>query len=233
MRAMILVCCLMWVYTAAAQEKEYLEISISNDSVVVANVNVYENCAARFDVRVDTTETGFLITQTDTVREKMRCMCVFRIETVFRGLEPGMYPVRVRRQYLTKYGYPADSLRFIQDGTILVSSRRLARSIDSRQGPCTPLGLDPVITPRAPVLTVHPNPATDFTSLEVTLSESRRVDVTLFTVEGARIRSMYSAECAGGSTTISLDTGMLPAGAYYLVVESGDGINAAPLHIVR
>ena len=216
---------------AYSQGTERIEVAIFADSAVIADIDAWENCAARFTQRVERSDNAFLITQTDTIPEKMRCMCRYRLETVLTGLAPGTYTVRIQRVYLEKYGYGHDTTVQVGVATFTVALMQSAISQLSRQGECTLLGVDHAQAPSDFSLSVHPNPSRGMSQLRLQLEATQHVTMTLYDEAGTMLRSVFDGFAQSGSMHLSVETASLAAGVYFVVAIRGGHIAAVPLYV--
>jgi hypothetical protein len=70
-------------------------------------------------------------------------------------------------------------------------------------------------------VTIAPNPAHDYTNLNITLTDSRKVELNVYDVMGKLVANTDLGKLSSGNHTIKVSTGMLPAGIYLFNVQSG------------
>ncbi len=222
--------------SASAQDPEPLSWEIRGDTVLIRNTAMAENCAARFDFTVDVDGFSIVLTERDTVREKMRCICDFDLEISLAALPPGVYTAFVRREYLAKYNYPADSMREIGYLTFNVAGAGAGVSFLARQGDCHGItGLDSPPFARRHTVSVSPNPLRSASALiAVDADATANCELAVFDAVGRRVALVYSGIIAQGGSKFTFDTGILPsAGTYHIVLKAPDHISAAMFAIIR
>jgi uncharacterized membrane protein len=111
--AVLVLFCVTAALSPAQKKETVTAIAGPDDTLRVYNDNVNENCASRFAIRVDVAGGVIRVTERDTVKDKMRCMCTYALRAQVAGLAPGSYRVEVYREYLAQYGYAADTTMFI------------------------------------------------------------------------------------------------------------------------
>jgi hypothetical protein len=68
---------------------------------------------------------------------------------------------------------------------------------------------------------VSPNPASDFTNVNITLADSRKVELHVFDAMGKLVVNTDLGELSSGNHTIKVSTALLPAGIYLFNVQAG------------
>jgi hypothetical protein len=81
--------------------------------------------------------------------------------------------------------------------------------------------------------TVSPNPVNGESKVSYRLSESGSVRISLFDALGKEAVVLFDGVQNGGEHTLSINAGTLSAGAYTLVLRSGDVNLTSPVTIVR
>ena len=84
----------------------------------------------------------------------------------------------------------------------------------------------------------RPNPATGPSRVSFSLAEQGPVDLSVYSLDGRRLRALHSGSTAPGMHLIAWDgrnaAGQsLPAGIYYLRLVTQQGVRTAPITIVR
>jgi hypothetical protein len=99
-------------------------------------------------------------------------------------------------------------------------------------GEVSSVGADAVVMRNAIVAT--PNPARDVTTLSIELDRTGVVEIALYDVRGAFVRSITTESFPAGRRTLSLDTRELAGGVYMVRVARGGSVIATTrLNIVR
>jgi hypothetical protein len=70
-------------------------------------------------------------------------------------------------------------------------------------------------------VTIAPNPAQDYTNLNITLTDSRKVQLNVYDVMGKLVVNTDMGKLSSGNHTIKVSTSLLPAGIYLFNVQSG------------
>jgi hypothetical protein len=222
--------------SVSAQNPEPLSYEIRGDTVLIRNTAIAENCAARFDFTVDVDDFSIVLTERDTVREKMRCICDFDLEIALAELPTGVYTALIRREYLAKFNYPADSMREIGYLIFNVVGTGAGVSFFAEQGDCHGLtGVDGPPLPRLSSISVSPNPVRGpDVAILLDAVESTNGDLSLFDAAGKRVALVYSGYIAQGRRNFIFDTGLLPsAGTYHVVLTTGKSISAGMFTFLR
>ena len=71
--------------------------------------------------------------------------------------------------------------------------------------------------------TVYPNPLTDICNVTFTLPESDRVRLTLFSMQGQQLNSLFEGKLEEGTHSMSFNIGSYPDGVYQIVLKSSGG----------
>lgn len=83
------------------------------------------------------------------------------------------------------------------------------------------------------IMSPYPNPATECFHLRVQAPTPTEVTLYLYTLDGRWVKTWGPRSLSAGESTLSLDTGDLPAGSYLLRVQSPLGAAAFHLTILR
>lgn len=79
---------------------------------------------------------------------------------------------------------------------------------------------------------IYPNPSSDIAHLHFTIHDSQFTDIELFTVEGRKIRDLANGIMIPGTHDIRVDVSDLPAGIYYVRIQTGDVIDGVKLVVM-
>ncbi len=80
---------------------------------------------------------------------------------------------------------------------------------------------------------IHPNPATDYVSIELNLQKDSKVYVNIYSLAGECILEFDAGSLQTGKNNIRIDSGDLKAGTYLLQVKTGEGSLNKKLVIYR
>ncbi|MBL0175944.1 MAG: hypothetical protein IPP94_11890 [Ignavibacteria bacterium] len=216
-----------------AQQNDKLSVWTSGDTAIVTDVAGYENCAARFAFEVTSNGNTFRITQRDTVKEKMRCMCRFELTTMLVGYAPGTYTAEVYREYLAKFGYGSDTVVYIGSVTFdLATHTRPMTGITNSQTDCiTTRYIDPVDRFG---FTIYPVPVRGAAYMDFDERWIGRVTVTVYDECGQRVQTAFDGRYDGGRKWLALTDAAFPAsGLYHVVVETPIGIVSKMVPVVK
>ncbi len=216
-------------------QNEQILIERRADTIVVTNKNVNENCAARFQIDVSVLGPAVVITETDTVWQKARCMCHFDLSAFLTGLQAGSYTVEVHRQYLKKFNYSED--KKILEGVAtfdVVQPNPAPPFVRCFQSECHQLsGTQGAPSPYEISLRVFPNPSKDEVTVQLNALQNEPMELSFRDELGAKI---------GDSQIIPNDVRrnysfsgrMFPrTGTYFCIVSSSYGTNVVPFTILK
>lgn len=82
------------------------------------------------------------------------------------------------------------------------------------------VGLQPVATVKN--VTVSPNPATDFADVQLSLTESRKVEISIFDMMGKVVSTSNQGVVSSGNHTFRINTSSLTSGIYLFTIKTGD-----------
>lgn len=78
-------------------------------------------------------------------------------------------------------------------------------------------------------ITVFPNPVTSFTTIEVNLSETKNISVTIIDVTGREVKNIATKNLSAGNNKIHLDLSELISGVYFLQLKSNQNLQTVKL----
>lgn len=81
--------------------------------------------------------------------------------------------------------------------------------------------------------TVYPNPATDKTNIRFSLAKNTNVQVLVYDMTGRVVYSTTDMTYNAGANTIDINTNNLPAGAYTIKLQTGNGNVTLPLSVAK
>ena len=218
-------------------QTDQILIDMRGDTVVVANKNAYENCAARFQIVTTVQGYAVTITETDTIPAKAFCDCVFDLSAYLTGLQPGTYTVTVYRQYWKKFMYPEDKKVLIGNASFeVVKPQPGTQYAHSIQSEC--LGNEVPIygipTTDALSLSVFPNPATADVQVCVNLARPERLTLLLFDQQGNEVSRPLEVEVSAGVRNFTFPaTSFTHSGMYYCAVVTNSAVKMQAVTIVR
>jgi hypothetical protein len=181
-------------------QKETVNVIVTGDTVRIVNVGAWENCAARFAIRIDIAGNTILMTECDTVVQKARCMCTFDVLGQLSGLAAGSYEVTVQRQYLTRYNYPADTTVVIGTARFdILTGGAVVQLMKNGQSPCYNLTDIESPTPgSALAFDAFPNPGAQTTTLRIVTPLPGNVRVDMYDLLGRLQTTITDAYYSAG-----------------------------------
>lgn len=74
-----------------------------------------------------------------------------------------------------------------------------------------------------------PNPAGDFTTLSINITDAQNIDIAVYTAHGKRVIEGFSGSLTAGQHNLPLNTSTLGSGLYFVVVRTQNAISYLPL----
>jgi hypothetical protein len=218
-------------------QTESIVIEQRADTVIVTNLAAWENCAAGFKITVVLQGNSVVITETDTVWQKARCMCHFDVSAALSGLAAGTYTVEIYRQYWKQFNYPEDKTALIGTATFDVvqpgASQHFVRTV---QSDCYQVSsTDDVTTlPDGIALDVFPNPVKDDVTVRITCAQSERVTMLIFDESGNEAALPEEKNCRAGLNEFTIPSSLLKhSGMYYCVLRTRSGISTRAFSVFK
>ncbi len=221
----------------AQAQNERIVVEQHADTILIANKNAVENCAARFQIDVSVQGFDISVVETDTVVQKANCICTYDLDAYLTGLPVGTYTVSVFRQYLKKYAYSDDVKVLIGVATFDVV-QPLPGALYARvfQSPChgsDAVEPDPSVANEA-TFRAFPNPAAGNITLQLNLVRSRQFAIVVFDAAGNELAPAETLEYPSGSNDIALPSSLFRrSGVYYAALVFNDGVKMVSIHIVK
>jgi hypothetical protein len=213
-------------------------VSTSGDTVVVWNTGVHANCAARFAVDVTSETNTFVVTERDTVAQKVYCNCTFDLYVVLPGTShAGTYYVHLYRQYLKRYGYPADTTVFIGSTDFTMNSAWTVFVTIMYQSPCH----DIVNVAEAPargsdrfwLSQCYPNPFNLSTKIIYELPKSSTIRLSVYDILGREVSVLVHERKNAGSYEVNFDASGLSSGLYFCRIQEGEFVAARKMLLLK
>jgi hypothetical protein len=79
----------------------------------------------------------------------------------------------------------------------------------------------------------HPNPFSDKTTVLYTIPEEGFVDISIYSLQGEKIKTLVSDIVQSGEHQYEFDSGLLPSGVYTLVIQSGELKASTMLMVIK
>ena len=78
-------------------------------------------------------------------------------------------------------------------------------------------------------LKVYPNPAKDWTQVDIELPVAGKLEVTLFNTQGKFIKSLYNRSLHAGKFTLPVNLSDVSAGYFFIRIQTNQGVKSLPL----
>ena len=83
------------------------------------------------------------------------------------------------------------------------------------------------------IVSAYPNPFNNVSHLSFNLTESGKVDLALFDLNGRRISDLYKGQSSAGVHTVAVDAVDLPSGMYVVRLSTVEGVSKYKLTLVK
>jgi hypothetical protein len=70
-------------------------------------------------------------------------------------------------------------------------------------------------------MTLSPNPANESTSIGFGLSQTSRIELAVFNINGKKVKTLLNGERPAGSHQIQINVSDFPNGVYFVVLQTG------------
>jgi hypothetical protein len=111
MRKLIIALGFLLATTPAYASPDSVFAVVHGDTVIIWNTDAEHYCGAQFLFHVSLSNRTVTVTERDTSRSHLRCICTYDLSVLLTGLQSGRYDVNVYRQYFT--AYPRDTILFV------------------------------------------------------------------------------------------------------------------------
>jgi hypothetical protein len=223
---------------ASASGEDSVFVRFRGDTTEIWNSNVTANCASRFTISVQPLGSGFLIIETDTSQRKATCTCLFDLRVDLANVVPGHYFASVKREYLTQYGYPRDTL--VHVGRVefdVISPTGLPLWANAVQGDCKPETSVPGESEAFPLLFSlsqnYPNPFNPSTTIRYALPHAAFVQLAIYNTLGQHIVTLVRGEHERGFYEATFNASRLSSGVYLYRLTAGDFVQSRRLLFLR
>ncbi|MCX8009960.1 MAG: T9SS type A sorting domain-containing protein, partial [Ignavibacteria bacterium] len=198
-------------YPSFASESIFVEIK--GDTVRVWNKGLFVNCACQF--RVDVSISSIItITQIDTSKMWVHCICYFDLYTDLINLPTGTYTANIYRKFPPQWDtatYYIGSVTFSVGGNLLPYY-----AVRSHQSECYNItDVSELKPPAKPNLYQnYPNPFNDKTKIQYLIVEKSNVTLKVFDVLGREIATLVNEEKEPGIYEVEFNTNEVKNGKY-------------------
>ena len=97
----------------------------------------------------------------------------------------------------------------------------------------TPADVQDAIATKLAIKSLYPNPATDKTTLDVSLREQVTVEIALFDMAGNNCVTVFYGSLEAGDHSFTLNTGGLPSGSYFCKLTTAKGSISRRLQVTH
>ncbi len=222
--------------TACFAQSESITAVVDADTVRIINTGAHENCASRLAVRMERRGSQLVMTECDTITEKMRCMCTYTIVGQASGIPAGTWEAVVLRQERTVFGYPADTLREIGRTMFTIAAGGSGMLlVKAAQSPCDQTT---VVEPSAasPTLVTSfdawPQPAAGTATLRFVLSRPVAVRIDVCDITGRRVATPVDAVYTAGMHE-SGPIALLSEGPWLCILTAGTEVRCVRVLVNR
>ncbi len=224
--------------SSATAQTDSVFISTSGDTVVVWNIGVRANCAARFAFDIMLGTDTFVITERDTSTQIFRCTCNFDLYVVLPGTShAGTYYVNVYRQFTKQDGYPVDTTVLIGSVQFTVGSAGTVQTSHFYQSPChAVVGADeavPATLRRFWLYQCYPNPFNPRTTIKYDSPGATKVNLTVYDILGREVSVLVNERKAPGNYRVEFDGSNLASGVYFYRLQAGDFVATKRLLLLK
>jgi hypothetical protein len=85
----------------------------------------------------------------------------------------------------------------------------------------TVTGIEPPVVFCPAPMTLSPNPANELTSIGFGLSQTSRIELAVFNINGKKVKTLLNGERPAGSHQIQINVSDFPNGVYFVVLQTG------------
>lgn len=82
-------------------------------------------------------------------------------------------------------------------------------------------------------LSVFPNPVNEQINLNLSLRENTNAEIKILNAVGQEIATVYNGHLSSGANTLSYNSSELPAGMYFIIVQTDDNTNSLPVKFIK
>ena len=183
-----------------------LYVENKQDTLIVWNVNVWENCGFTPIMNIEVIDSHIIITEKDTSLEHTTCSMYKDFRIPITGLAEGNYTIEIWRAYSASY-YP-DTASFITslDINFIISS------INNNKVDIESFKLD----------NIYPNPFNPTANISYNIPETTQLKISLFDVLGRELEVIHEGIEKKGKYKIIFDGNSYSSGIYYVRMLSNN-----------
>ena len=204
-----------------AETPDSIYVIISGDTVHIWNTRVHENCGCQFKLNISISNDSIFVTEVDTSNNWANCHCNFDLSSSITGLESGNYFVEVFR-YMPLF-YP-DSMIYIGSTAFTYGGSPVTFGSESFQSDCYFI-LSVEENEKMPekfwLEQNYPNPFNPSTKIGWLSLVSGWQTLKVFDVLGREIARLVNEFRDAGSYEVEFNASHLASGIYFYQIKAG------------
>jgi hypothetical protein len=211
---------------AAGLTRDSVFVVTGSDTVHIWDIGALLNCASLWVQETRLSHDTLYVEQTDTVRNKARCICSFDLCAKVTGLASGSYHAVVLRVLRKAYGYRLDTVETVGSVPFIVpggSAGNLA--LAPYQSACYTDGEFVSIEPEYPSSFLleqnFPNPFNPGTRIRFAVAAPAHIRLTVYDLLGRVVEVLVDRDRDPGNFEVSFAPRSLAAGVYIYRMTAG------------
>jgi len=235
---MLFVLILAVALTAASEERDSVYVTVDRDTVTVWDIGARLNCASLYVMETRLSHDTLYVEQTDTVRNKARCICTFDFCARVTGLASGSYQAVVCRVLWKKYSYPVDTVLRVGSVPFVVSAGtpRMLTLLPFQSG-CTDMAGETTIEPPPPsgfqLGQNFPNPFNPGTSIRFDIQKTAHVRLAVYDLLGRELDVLVDEDRTPGRYDAHFSGKSLASGVYVYRLSAGSHSATRMMQLIR
>lgn len=237
---MLFVMILAGALTAACEERDSVYVTVDRDTVTVWDIGARLNCASLYVMETRLSHDTLYVEQTDTVRNKARCICTFDFCARVTGLASGSYQAVVRRVLWKKYSYPVDTVLTVGSAPFVVSGGTPhLLALRPYQSGCHDILEETTVEPSIPTpFSIQleqnfPNPFNPGTSIRFDIHKTAHVRLAVYDLLGREVEVLVNEDRAPGRYDAHFSGESLAAGVYVYRLSAGSHSATRMMQLIR
>jgi hypothetical protein len=225
---------------APALTRDSVYVVTSGDTVRVWDIGALLNCASLWIMETRLSHDTLYVEQTDTVRNKARCICLFDFCAKVTGLARGSYHAVVLRVLSKAYGYPLDTVETVGSTPFVVSGGTAGHpALVPYQSVCYTEGEFVSIEPPYPYPSSFaleqnfPNPFNPGTRIRFGVTSPAHIRLAVYDLLGQEVEVLVDEQRAPGGFEASFSPRSLAAGVYIYRMTAGGQSATRMMQLIR
>ncbi len=200
MKKIILIFILLFTKTISAED-DSLYVEMNHDTLIVCNVNVWENCAFSPIMNVEIIDSLIKITEKDTSLVHTTCSSYHNYYIPITGLDERSYRIEIYRAYTAPY-YP-DTAQFITS----INAEFIITDIQNN---------DVQIVSDCKLYNAYPNPFNPVTNISYFIPKDEKIKIIVFDALGKQIQHLFEGYQYKGRHNLQFNANRYASGTYYI-----------------